>query len=325
MKGITYLNRPARNINLLPDSIRIEFPDQKALVIFEMNNVTKNSGVIEHFGDSLKGWLQAIRRSSSDLESPKRAEITIKENGEKKIIIYVAPDVKTYLTVKENAVTELLPPGWEISVRAKDYKTYVYAQEFSALVQVANQNFTLAVEKIKEDIRMNPLRRKTLKSRIILKEDKVQYSEMKRKIASDFIVGTASAGLGYLGDKFYPELNLNVTLRFGGRFDPNNNKVTFSYNNLFLAEKSTDGSYNTHINSFISVAWNKNLNYRHEHPLWIGIGAGYLIQNRGDYFKGNTFKFFISKDVGNVSITPELYMTDDFKKSLLGIKFNYTF
>lgn len=325
VKGITYLNRPTRGINLFPDSIRIEFPDQKALVILEMNNATNDTGTIEHFPDSLQNWLKAVMKSSSNFESPRRVEITVNENGENKMTVYIPGESRTYLTVKAKTVNELLPPGWEVIVHAANYKAFVYVQEFDGLQQVANQSFKPAAQQVKDELESNPLGRKSLKSRIILKEGKVQYSEMKRQIAADFITGTASAGLGYLGDKFYPELNLNISLRFGGRYDAYNNKVIFSYNNLFLAERNADGGYTTMINSFISAAWHKNLNYKHEHPQWLGIGAGYLIHKQGDYFKGNTMKLFISKDVGNLSITPELYLTDDFKNSLLGIKFNYTF
>ena len=325
VKGVTYSVTPQRRLNLFPDSIRLEFPGQKSIVVFEMSDLSKNLNVIGQFPDSLRGWLEIIRKSISNLKSPGHVEISLMENGQTTFVIHTQDKFETNVTVSHQVITELLPPGWRINVKGKDYKAMVYAHEFDGLTGVSNLSFDLPVTEIRNSIEANPLGRKSLKGRFIMQEGKVQYSDLKRSIATDFIMGRASAGLGYLGDRFYPELNIDISLRFGGRYNRYNQSINFSYNNLFFTEANADGSYRTYVNSFVNVSWNKNLNYKRENPQWIGFGAGYLIQNRGSYFKGNTMKFFISKDFGNFALTPELYLTDDFKSSLLGIKFNYTF
>lgn len=325
IKGVTYLIVPQRRLNLFPDSIRLEFPDQKSLVIIEMSALSKDLNTVVQFPDSLRSWLEVIRKSIPNLKPPGQVEIKVLENGETKMVIRQPDKIETNVTVDHQTITELLPPGWRINVTGRGYKALVYAQEFEGLTGIANSSFEMPVTEIRTSIESNSLGRRSLKGRFIMKDGKVQYSDLKRSIATDFIMGKASAGLGYLGDRFYPELNVDISLRFGGRYNYYNQSINFSYNNLFFTERNADGSYTTSVNSFINVSWNKNLNYKGERPQWLGLGAGYLIQNRGSYFKGNTMKFFISKYVGNVMISPELYFTDDFKSSLLGIKFNYTF
>ncbi|MBS1978799.1 MAG: hypothetical protein JST46_15615 [Bacteroidetes bacterium] len=325
VKGVTYSVSPQRRLNLFPDSIRLEFPDQKSLVVFEMSALNKDLDIISQFPDSLRGWVQVIRKSTSDLKSPCYVEIRVAEDGQTAMVVRRPDKIETNVTVNHQVITELLPPGWRINVKGKGYKVLVYAQEFDGLTAVSNLSFEMPVTEIKQSIELNPLGRKSLKGRFIVKDGRVQYSDLKRSIATDFIMGRASAGLGYLADRFYPELNVDILLRLGGRYNRYNQSINFSYNNLFFTERGADGSYKTNINSFVNVSWNKNLNYKGENPQWIGFGAGYLIQNRGSYFKGNTVKFFITKYVGNVMISPEMYLTDDLKSSLLGIKFNYTF
>ena len=141
----------------------------------------------------------------------------------------------------------------------------------------------------------------------------------------DYLELNLSLGIGLLGDKFYPELNPVVSLYFYDRFNRPNHKVTFLYNNQFLAER-TGGGFSLRTNSFISLFWSKNINFKGGTPSWLGIGGGFLVRRSGDYYTGKTAKFFISKDLGSgISLTPEFYLTNDFKNFQTGIRLSYTF
>jgi hypothetical protein len=53
------------------------------------------------------------------------------------------------------------------------------------------------------------------------------------------------------------------------------------------------------------------------------------VQEAGDFnfFTGKTMKFFLITDMGSNKFTvmPEFYLTNDFKKTALGLKINYRF
>src|SRR6267142_4444183 len=107
--GITYLTTPSV-YNPFPDSIRVEFPDQKSLVVFQFRNVKKNLQAIEDFQRQLKGWLGQIAAATANPGMPHRATITVKENGENEIAIE-KPAVKVArIRTDKNTITELLPP-----------------------------------------------------------------------------------------------------------------------------------------------------------------------------------------------------------------------
>jgi hypothetical protein len=52
-----------------------------------------------------------------------------------------------------------------------------------------------------------------------------------------------------------------------------------------------------------------------------------MVHNKSDIFSGKTMKVFLESDIGSdkLNLIPELYLTDDFKKSVFGIKLNYKF
>ena len=329
--GITYLTTPAE-YNPFPDSIRVEFPDQKSLMVFQFRNVTKNLQAIEDFQRQLRGWLVQIAAATANPGMPHRAAITVKENGENEITVEEPVKKVARIRSDQNTITELLPPGWEINVSLKEVKIYVYGQSFKDLEVVADQSFEVIRTKIKAEIETHPMIRQSLDSRLIIQDQKITYSSMKRRIAGDYVELSGNAGFGFLGDKFYPELDLEVDLRFGNRYKRNNHKVSLLYQNLFFAERKADGGYSNNTNSFLSLSWSKNLNgtfwvsnKEKGSPQWFGLGAGYLILKKGDYFSGKTAKFFISETIGHFTATPEIYLTNDFKNFQMGIKLSYTF
>ena len=329
--GTTYLTTPTV-YNPFPDSIRVEFPDQKSLIVFQFRNVTKNLQAIEDFQRQLKGWLAQIATATANTGMPHRATITVKEKGENEITIEEPAAKLTRIRSDENTITELLPPGWEINVSLKAARIYVYGQSFKDLEVVASQSFEVIRAKIKAEFETHTMIRKSLVSRLILQDQKITYSSMKRRIIADYIELSGNAGFGFLGDKFYPELDLEVDLRFGNRYNRNNHKVSLLYQNLFFAERKAEGGYSNNTNSFLSLSWSKNLNStfwvsnkEKSSPQWFGLGAGYLILKKGDYFTGKTVKFFISETIGHFTATPEVYLTNDFKNFQMGIRLSYQF
>ena len=97
-------------------------------------------------------------------------------------------------------------------------------------------------------------------------------------------------------------------------------------NHLFFTEKSA-GEFTTHTNTFLNGTFELNFNRKTSQASWSGLGLGFLIGKNGDYFTGNTGKFFITHTIPNsrFSMVPEFYLTDDFKKFTFGMTLKYAF
>ena len=95
---------------------------------------------------------------------------------------------------------------------------------------------------------------------------------------------------------------------------------------MFLTEKAVEG-YNVNTNAFLSGTFEKNFNRKSSQANWSGLGFGFLVNRSGDYFKGNTAKFFITHNFAGsrISVVPEFYLTDDFRKFLFGVTMRFSF
>lgn len=329
--------------NLYPDSIRVEFPDLQAIVIFQMRNYPKSNDIIKAFPKTLTESLDYVRKSTSknptDLEplyveiqsmpeGTKEVGLSIKPHGEKKLITIrpMAPTQTTMTVVQDKGIVEMLPPGWEMYLTSKDYRIKVYAANFQALEALGTQDFGAIVDKINSDKEMTTLGRKSIESQLIMSENKIDQSAVKYVFPGDYISLNINAGAGLYQNMIYPELSLLLSLSFKDRYRRQNFRVSAIYNNLFFAER-TAGGFETYMNSFLSGSFEKNFNRKSSESRWSGIGIGFLTRRSNDYFKGNTAKFFITHSIPNsrFSMVPEFYLTDDFKKFNFGMTLKYSF
>jgi hypothetical protein len=116
-----------------------------------------------------------------------------------------------------------------------------------------------------------------------------------------------------------------VSFYLANRYKENHQRISAHYDLKLFTGQSSEGDYFSQPASFLSVSY--ALNFRKDRPRWTGLGVGFLVHNRADIFKVNTMKLFLETDIGSpkLNIIPELYLTDDFKEAIFGIKLNYKF
>ena len=321
--------RTKRNaVNYFPDSIRVEFPEQESLVVFELKRFENHSSFIESFPTTLNELSTYLDKS---LPNHQKGEATVirvfyKPNNEKEIIIEEKKSQTTVL-VKDQQIIQLLPPGIEIFMQTENAKVYLYIPEWSALRELANKNFTQIVSRVREESKNYYIGRKSFKARFIIQNNAVSYANVLHTEPHDFLYLTASAGVGVFRDKLYPELSPSIGLSFGDRFNRTNHKVELSYSSMFLLEKKPEGGYTNSISSFLGISYRKNFGTSGDRPVWTGIGAALLVHETENFFKGKTAKFYFLSDLGNkrLNIVPEFYLTEDFKKFQFGMKLTYAF
>lgn len=314
----------------LPDSIRIELPDQHAIVLFEFREYAADKDLIKQFSSTLTTLNDYLKRSiaESDLSSPHSVTVQEVKSNDKihqEITIDATTKTKTSVTIKDNAITELLPPGWEINLYAKRYHIYVYVPDYKTLIELMNISLTPAITALDADIQTHVHNRKGLYSRIVLKNDQVIFFKNDHRLPHDMLGLHAGAGVGLFRDKVYPELNFTTAFYFSNRYKPYHYRLNFSYELKFFTTKNTEGNYQSQPASFVTASFATNL--RKGRPHWTALGAGYLIHSKTDVFTGKTMKFFLESDIGSdkLNIVPEFYLTNDFKKFAFGLKLNYKF
>ncbi len=341
--GLTLQALAQPKFKLYPDSIRVELPDLNAMVVFEMRNYPASADFIRNFSKTLGDALDNVKKSTakplteseplhieihSMPEGSKEVGIGTKSYGEKQLVTIrpMTPQQTTMTILKDKGIVELLPPGWEMYLVSKEYRVKIYASTFAFLDSIPSQNFGVVADAISNDVGMRYLGRKSIESQLIIRNNQIDQRAVNYVHPGDQIFLSIHGGVGLVQSTLYPELSLKLGLTFRDRFRRANFRTSIIYDNLFFAQQTTDG-FNTNINSFLSGSFEKNFNRKTAQASWSGLGVGFLVRNSGNYFTGNTAKFFVTHSIPNTrfSMIPEFYLTDDFKKFTFGMTLKYSF
>lgn len=321
------LPKAMKGVNDFPDSIRIELPDQKAIILFELKNIKYNTDAMVEFNDKMQKIREYVISSVADVSTPHQVMIVEKANEELDIVIIRLDEQKTTLKVKGNEIQELLPSGWELTWLSSHGKTHLYIHSFNDMEAIAKLDIKALTDKLKQEVQQPFVGRKRMIARSIVKRNETIFQDIKFQMPEDFLGIHAGVGFGFLQNKFYPELNVSLAVYRGNHFNTMHKKIGLDLQVIFFSTKNGDGTITTNKNTFLSFAYGWNFALANQRQRWATLGAGLLVNNRGDYFTGKTAKFFFKTDIGSskLNIVPELYLTNDFKKTLFGVKLNYIF
>ncbi len=146
-----------------PDSIRVELPDQGGIAIFEMRLYEKDKDIILTFPTHLTDIVNHIKKSIPESQLRDSHIVNVspdKTDGEKRrshIIITKKKEEVTRLRVEEATILELLPPGWEITLRTERSVVHVYVPGFAELETISRMNFEPVVTHLAtEETFINP-------------------------------------------------------------------------------------------------------------------------------------------------------------------------
>lgn len=313
----------------LPDSIRIELPDVQSIVTFELRQYETGKELIRNFPDQLGKLLLHVRAcvTVQKLEEAKIVEVVYSEEDvmEYDLKLYNPAPPTTRVRINREAITELLPPGWELCIRMKHAAIHIYAPDFDRLEKLAQTSLEPVITHLDADPETLRQKRMGIISRIVLKAGKVEYAATSHRTPEDMLGLHAGAGVGLLHDKLYPEFNFTTSFYFANRYRANFQRISAHYELKLFAAQNNEGDYRAFPASFLSLSY--GLNFQKDRPRWNAIGVGLLVNNKSDFFSGNTMKIFLETDIGSakLNLIPELYLTDDYKKTLFGIKLNYKF
>ncbi len=116
-------------------------------------------------------------------------------------------------------------------------------------------------------------------------------------------------GLSLVRNEFAPVFYINVGVNHKDRYEVNVNTAS-----IFFFERDIDKNYAIYRNTFLNAEFLLNFS-----PLsksiknWNGLGAGYLIESKGQYFRDATFLVYYRRKFRFFSVMPGIIMADDFK------------
>ncbi len=316
-----------------PDSIRVEIPDAGAIVVFELKRYTEDKQILRDFPAQLEQIANDIRKALPETEwsTPHRADIRVesKEGGQGTTKMSVTKTIKPVTVVKtdNNQITELIPPGWELTLRYDRAQLYVYAPDIATLEKLGETSFEPVIAKLNAEPAFEKSKRMGVITRLVMKDGVATTAGFADHQQSADMLGLhAGAGVGMVGDKFYPEFNFTTALYFANRYKEEHIRVAVGYELKLFSGRTEEGAFRSRPASFLTFSY--GMNFARERPRWTAIGVGYMVHDRPtDLFTGKTMKLFIESDIGSskLNLIPELYLTDDFKKSIFGLKLNYKF
>lgn len=131
-------------------------------------------------------------------------------------------------------------------------------------------------------------------------------------------------GAGFVRDKISPELELGLVYRpRKTRYQPFANVYGLYASGFFAFARNADGAYAVHDNWFLNVEFGTEGIHEFINNIRISrltIGGGYLVAQKGGYFKDNTFKAFMNIRLKNgFTLSPELIATDGFRQLFPGL------
>lgn len=316
------LPKPATGIHQYPDSIRLEYADENAIVLFQVRDIREDMSVINDFPRLIERLDGFVQKALNDLSKPRDVHVTTQANGELKIEIKQNESV-TQIRTKDDAIQELLPPGWKIHIINAGASISIYVQNWDDLMGISEGSIREVVQYLRNKMNNTHVGRKRILSRIIWSGEKIAYEQTNLQMPIDMLAINLHGAFGNYRSSFFPELSLSAMVNRYDRFNRPNVQWGLVYENKFFSTSDENG-WRAQTKSFLSLAFNSNL-YKLEDPFWIGAGAGLLLNKPGPYFQGKTMKFFLTTGSKKFTLIPELYLTNDFKTATLGAKLSYTF
>jgi hypothetical protein len=323
-----YTNSLGRVINMFPDSIRIEIPDERILIVLEARNYRAAVSALDGLALQLKGISDVLAKSHITKPDCKAHVVrqTTDLNDFRNIDITEVAEPASRVRLQKDQLLEILPPGWEIFMEENNYKLFVYCDDPEKIGKVLGADILLVREKL-DATRSYAGGRKSVKSRFILRNHSLAFDEIRYYHPLDMVSLSLGTGVGVLRNRVYPEIVGYLGFYIADRFNRHSHRIEASYSSNYFGQLGSENVFHASIASFAGISYAKN--FGRNDPFWLGVGGSYLVSQTGDFnfFQGKTMKFYLisTMGTGKFSIMPEFYLTNDLKSTQFGLKMNYRF
>lgn len=141
----------------------------------------------------------------------------------------------------------------------------------------------------------------------------------------DQIELSGTIGASLIRNTLVPSIDLMVGVSIANKTRIRH-KANIDLSMNYIFNEKPEGGFNTDINTFIGASYFINTSRYRENPNWYGMGVAYLAWQNGDFFEKDTWRVSMGAKFGDrYSILPELYIGDNFKKVMPGLKLKIWF
>lgn len=136
----------------------------------------------------------------------------------------------------------------------------------------------------------------------------------------DLLELQAGAGAGLIKGNWTTDISLGLGLFLNKKGMMSGPQV--SANMIF--DFASEGSMN--INTFLNLGYAWDLERKTDKPNILGLELGYLVSRQGELFGENTFKIAVNWSPAKfVKVSPQLFVTDNFKQAFPGVRIGFGF
>jgi hypothetical protein len=249
----------------------------------------KDKDIILTFPTRLAEVVNHIKKSIPTSQLRERHIVDVapdKTDDEKKrshIIITKKKEEVTRLRIEDTTVLELLPPGWEITIRTARSVVHVYVPEFADLEAISKMNFQPVVTHLAtQESFVNPARMGVFTRVVMHNEQVIPAGTPGHRLPADMLGLHPGAGVGLAGDRFYPEFNFITAIYLANRFSNNRQRIAAGYELKLFSDRTEENAFSVTPVSFVTLSY--GINFSSERRRWTALGFGYMVHNKSDLF-----------------------------------------
>jgi len=117
-------------------------------------------------------------------------------------------------------------------------------------------------------------------------------------------------GVGLFRNEIAPVFYICLGLNHKDRYEINVNTSS-----IFFFERKVDKDYSIFRNTFLNAEYLLNFSiFNKKDRDFNGIGVGYLVESKGQYFRETTMIFYYKRKFKYFSVMPGIITSDDFKE-----------
>jgi hypothetical protein len=321
----TFHGRAQHIINPYPDTLSIK-TDAQIDIVFSFYRMSDKK---VYLNDDL--WKSILNIMESAVESsPNQEGIQVsyqeieKEKGEEaKVIVDKLDSEEDIFLIGKEGMKEIHSDRIDFAIYQPNLSITFSLDDLSDLEEIKE----LSVESVWDQVNqkfVNEGTRNLYTGQGVFKYGKANLEPtVGSPIKLDNLELSAGIGIGYYRDRFVPDIGFKIAVNFPDRLGNDDMEFGFLYTQQYFFSPNTEQGFDLDINGFLTGFFSKEFSENYK----MGIGAGMLIQQNGDFYQGNTYKFsmYTEKRDSKINFTPELIFTDNFKQVIPALKFGLSF
>lgn len=276
--------------------IKVAVPDYKNIktldsVVFALNELKRNMPVLEN---------QISAKTADLIKYSVGGSLTV-EPGDPKIIYMNKKGEFSNTGFRDKAI-----------ISGERYKIIITTTDISKISELQlSKCFEKAIDKFPEK---SPLSKSLYYE--CTNEGTVELKQKTNRM--EFLELNLGTGVGLIKSSWVADLSFGLSL--GLNYKGIHRAPYVSTNMIF--DFDTESKLN--INTFLNLGYQWEIRNKSEKRDFIGVELGYLISKQGDLFGKNTFKLGVNWSPAKfITVSPQLYITDNFKTAYPAIRIGF--